>query len=188
VSSFQQITGVFRTQIGVGSAAVQIDVLDGQTYTSTSQVTQHPVEDGGDVTDHIIDKPDTLQLIAFFAQSLDDPDEQAAAAETRAQDLYQKLLEMKVAGERQTVFTSKREYENMVIERVTEPRMRSDGVTVTIDMVEIETATSQVVEAPPTRQRKNAKRNQGKKPKQPATEAQSVSAGAKTFDWIRGLL
>lgn len=187
MSSFlEEISGVFRTQIGTGATAVQIDVLDNQTYTTTSTATDHPVEAGSDISDHIIDKPDTLQLVAFFAQSLDDIENQIRASETRAQDVYQKLLELKKSKERNTVFTSKREFENMVIERVTEPRERSDGITVTIDLKEIKTATSQVVAAPPSRDQKNEKRNQGKKPKSPADAAQEASMATKIFDYVGG--
>lgn len=187
-SLISPIFGELKTQIGIGPTAVVIDVLESETYTDDSQITTHPVQDGSVIADHIQDLPKTLQQTAFFGQSLTNAEDQSGASLTRAEDTYQKLLDLKAAKERLSVFTPRREYENMVIKRVTRPRSRADGdgIVVTIDFQEIQTATSEVVAAPPVRVEKNPKRRQGKKPKKEANEAQSQSAAAKIFDWIGG--
>jgi len=179
------VYGEIRTQIGQGSSAVQIDVLESDTFTRTKKATEHPVEDGSQVSDNLQDQPDTLQLTAFFAQSLANADDQNAAAETRAEDLFDALLTLQGIGEPLSVFTSRREYTNMVIERIGRPRTRADGdgVTVTIDFKQIKIATSQVVAAPPTRQRKNPKRDQGKRPKKAANDAQKESSSVLLNLW-----
>jgi hypothetical protein len=184
-SFVSEIFGDIRTQIGQGSAAVEIDLLESETYTSASSVTQHAVEDGSTISDHIQDQPDTLQLVAFFGQSLTDTEAQARAPLTRAEDLYQALLELKARKEALPVFTPRREYESMVIEKVTRPRSRADGdgVTVTIDFRQIRTATSQVVAAPPSRTARNPKRDQGKRPKKAANESQKQSSESLLSQW-----
>lgn len=179
------VYGEIRTQIGTGATAVQIDVLVAENYNRSSTITDHPVEDGSEVSDNKQQKPDTLQLTAFFAQSLANADDQNAATVTRAEDLYDKLLDLEAAAEPLSIFTARREYSNMMIERVTRPRTAADGdgVTVTVDFKQIKIATSQVVAAPPTRQRKNPKRDQGKRPKKAANENQKELSSLARDGW-----
>ncbi len=75
----------------------------------------------------------------------------------------------------------------MVISRVTRPRtaQTGDGVQLTIDMVKIRTAVTEITDAP-VRSQRGAKRKLGKKPKKPATGAQSQSVAAKIFDRVAG--
>jgi hypothetical protein len=179
------IYGQLRTQIGTGPSAVVVDVLDGETYGRAKKATEHPVESGSTISDHVQDMPDTLQLVAFFGQAVDSADEQNAAAETRAEDLYQALLELQDTKNTLSVFTARREYTDMLIEKVNRPRSRADGdgVTVQIDFKQIRKATSEVVAAPPTRLRKNPKRNQGKRPKKAANESQKQKSQSILSSW-----
>lgn len=61
-------TQILRT---VGSQVTPL-ILDGtvkEVFTATAEATQHPVEDGADVTDHVIIRPDGLSISGIITET-----------------------------------------------------------------------------------------------------------------------
>jgi hypothetical protein len=139
----------------------------------------NPVEDGADMTDHIQRTPEELQIVGivsdtpvlFLASLRAQPAVTGGDSKDRAKDAYTFIKEIKDGGKLVQVSTSLRDYTNMAVV----------GLSVIRDK-----ETSRVVEMALSLQTK-----QGKKTKQPETEAnqtQARSLGARIAGAIGGAL
>lgn len=128
---------------------VILDATLSETHTNTNQVTDHPVEDGSIISDHINRQPDTLDLVGTvsdfpvywlggtMAPSPIDGD--ATRPKDRVALAYGELRRIMIEGELITVVTTLREYENMAIISLTVSRDAGTGksLPVTISLREI---------------------------------------------------
>lgn len=87
-----------------------------------SELTEHPIEAGSTVGDHIIDKPATLTLECVVSDTptgeiANHPTRQAAGADAPlvSEAAWQKLLEIRAAKRAVVIETGRRTYESMVI-------------------------------------------------------------------------
>lgn len=132
------------------AGAVELDASLNEGHSSTADVTQFPVEEGADITDHVRIKPETLSItgvvtntpLIFLASLRESP--------TRAEEAYGKLRDILRAREPVSVITSLRQYENMVLTSMKTSRDASTGsvVNVQLDFQEIIVASSESVAAP----------------------------------------
>jgi hypothetical protein len=130
--------------------AVQLDASLNETHSGSVDVTQHPVEEGADITDHVRIKPETLSItgivsntpLIFLASLRESP--------TRAEEAYEKLRDILRTREPISVITTLRQYENMVLTSMQTNRDASTGnvVNVTLNFQEIIIASSETVAAP----------------------------------------
>ena len=70
--------------------AVRFDILESEDHDANTIITDHPVEDGSDVTDHARDEPDRFSLVGFVSNCplLTNPGvEEIASFESVALDL-----------------------------------------------------------------------------------------------------
>lgn len=148
-------------------ATVTFDVSENETHKSTAKVTDHPVEQGANVADHIQDMPDTLDLVARVSNTPIVSESEAVLLDPqRAEAAYQTLRTMKKAATTCQVLTTLRSYTNMAITSVSVTRNASTGdvLAVTVSLQEIRTATSETIAAPtPKVARGNKSLDQGKK-------------------------
>lgn len=63
-----QPTQVLRT-IGNSITPLLLDATVKENFTSTAEATQHPVEDGADVTDHVIIRPNGLTISGIITET-----------------------------------------------------------------------------------------------------------------------
>lgn len=162
----------------------EFDAFIEEQHTMTAQVTRDPVEDGADVSDHVIQDPDGLRIEGQISNHPPDVDENNPQP-FRAESAFSKLREMKEAGQPIVVLTSIRIYENMVIESIDLPRNARLGnvVRVTVQMVNIKTVRSKTVDLPVTEvHRAKPKVDKGTQPAKEATEQQRKSFAAKIGD------
>ena len=165
---------------------VTFDATISEKHQSNSEVTDHPIETGASIVDHIRRMPEELSLTGVVT---DDPlvvdrTVNATPASTggdsdqRAVSSYNFLLQSKDQGRLIRVFTKLRDYRNMVIVSlsVTRDARESRIVRAELTLREVMIANTEQVEAPtpaataaPKRRRK---RNQGKKTKKEASDAQ----------------
>lgn len=110
---------------------VELDATVSETHSAASDVTQHPVEAGANVVDHVRPKPRTLVLEAIVT---DTPVPNAAApqGEWRAQPgraaaAWETLMRLREARQPLTVVSLLGVYENMVIQDLTVPRTTQTG-------------------------------------------------------------
>ncbi len=50
-----------------GLPAVVFDIITSQKHTHSSKVTDHPVEDGSDIADNVIDEPDEVTIVGYIS-------------------------------------------------------------------------------------------------------------------------
>lgn len=121
---------VLIDQDGAAIREVPIDATTGETHIIENQITEHPVEDGSDINDHIRRKPDKLALTGIFsdtALSLFDKAERVREAEPhtiRALNFFEEAAEKKYLLAIENRFKS---YTNMGVSSITFSRGVSSG-------------------------------------------------------------
>lgn len=112
------------TKIGV----IECDVLIEQELTLNSEVTEHPVEDGFPVHDHVIRRPVKLAMtITVSNMPVTWYDRLGGNSPDRMSDAISKLEEIYKAGDPITIATVDKLYENMVMTDCRIPKNRENG-------------------------------------------------------------
>jgi len=164
-----------KARIGV----VELDAALSETHSKEALVTDHPVEFGADVSDHIRRLPDSVEIngivsntpLVFLSAVTESP--------TRAEDAYEELRRIMDEGELVTVATTLREYSNMALTNLAVARDAASGnvMNATMSLREIIIAETQTVEAPVPAAAANSKPvNQGKQAAKPANAAQAAKS------------
>lgn len=94
-----------RRKIGEFTPTVVINEL----ITDTAEITEHPIESGSVITDHVIHKPVTVSMEVYFSESIFDGISAPAPAE-----IYAQILALKNSNEPFTLVLGKRELPNML--------------------------------------------------------------------------
>lgn len=189
-----------RAQIGV----VVLDASIEETHTLASEVTEHPVEEGASISDHIRRLPKSIEISGlitnhplFLLPSINAPSPlttDTAAQADRVKAAYDEFERAHDSGALVNVITSLREYENMAITGISIIRNSANGnvLNATFSLRELITAKTETVEAPvPVSKNANATADQGKKVTTDAGAAVSgrvnQSMAASGFDALTGL-
>lgn len=124
-----------------------LDVTIAENHERTSRVTQWPVEDGGNVSDHISNEPEKLMVEGFITNS---PIKGEAAPALRAQNAFDRLDELWKRRDVVEVATQMRVYQNMAIGRINVPinRGTGDALRFTVELERVRTVGSEVVDIP----------------------------------------
>jgi hypothetical protein len=174
------IFGDLATQIGTGLDAITLDASVKESFSTTSKVTEHPIESGGVIADNITDEPDELQIEGIISNTPIMLLASLRISSTYAEDEYSKLLDLKAAKKPISIYTSKQEHENYVITSIRRTREAKLGDSVEVSMTfrKIRLVESKLgvqrpegVQKPPV--------NLGKAAKKVATPAQAQTMGAK---------
>lgn len=116
-----------------------------EQHTSDAEITEHPVETGANISDHVRSKPDRLQMDAILSNSPLTGNAEAG----RAENLYEQLRLLKESATLLTVLTSLRTYESMAIESLGVPRTAKEAgavhVNVTLKQIRLVTNKSSIV-------------------------------------------
>lgn len=188
--------GPKRLTIGI----VQFDASVDETHVTASEATTHPVETGGEVSDHIRRLPTEITITG---QVTDTPIVYLASTNARsplttsnAQDrnrvdtAYAELRRAQADGELVTVATSLIDYTNMAILSISVTRNAKKGkiLEATINLREILITNSQSVDLPsPKKVVNNTKKDKGKKNKKNGkTKQQSKSLAVKLASQLLG--
>lgn len=176
-----------RARVGL----VQFDASLTETHNKEVEVTDHPVEEGADITDHIRPVPESVDingmvtntpLVILASLRADSPlVGDATPIEDRAGLAYAELQRIMDDGELVTVVTSLREYENMVLTSMSVPRDVGNGnvLNANLSLREIIIAETERVAAPEPEATANKKsKAKGKQTTGPASEAQSAKSGS----------
>lgn len=147
-----------------------------------AEVTEHPVEQGANISDHIRTKPISLSLegcqsAAPIGSQLSE-DAQAA----RPGEAYDFLV--KLFGRIVTVSTELKDYENMALTRLSAPRDASTGevLNFTCAFKQVRVVSNLTVEEPTELKSAKSVKDLGKKPTKPAPEPtvnRSLAKGLK---------
>jgi hypothetical protein len=164
---------------------IEWDVSENETHTSSSVVTDHPIEAGADVTDHVVDKADTIVL---KLRQTNDPimvpysEGFAGMSLLRAEDTYNLLLDLRAERTPFDVLTSLRIYGNCLIESIVTERNASLGrvVSLTVSLKQVKTVSAISI-ADPRDPRAKTGKTEGLKPTPVVT---SKVAEEKTYTII----
>lgn len=145
---------------------VVLDASLSESHAATVDVTEHPVETGAKVVDHLIPAPDDLSIEGVVSNTPAIIGAPARADGDRGEQAYQKLLNLKNRGFLAFISTSLREYEQMAMTSLSIPRdsARGDSVFISLSFRQVLIAISQEVEAPePTMERAKPRKPAGRK-------------------------
>jgi hypothetical protein len=191
--------GKTRANVGV----VQFDASVSEIYTDTVEITDHPVETGSVISDHIRKLPSSIEIngvvtnnpLVFLASSRAESPliTDTSRPDDRVEAAYTELRRVQNVGEVVDVVTSLRDYSNMVIESISVSRDANTGniLNSSITLREITIAKEISIETPvPITEKvsKKKKTNKGNKSKTAATtqQEQKVSALKSIVQSITG--
>lgn len=109
---------------------VELDVTLSENHTFNSRATNFPIETGGDITDHIINDPDILNLSGIVS----DTPLNALSFFSRSIDAFNRLVEIHNRREPVRVVTGLKVYDNMVMTVLDVPRNIQTGQSLTFNI------------------------------------------------------
>jgi hypothetical protein len=196
-SFFDRITGE-RQKVAIAlqekpDQVLEFDACLNETHTGSASTTDHPVEAGADMTDHIRREPEELQLVGmvsdtpllFLASFRAQASVPGGDPQNRAQDAYGFIKTIKDSGQLVQVTTTLRDYANMALVSLSVVRDKDKGkvVEMSITLREIVIATTEQVEAPtPANAARGKKSKQGKKQKGAETAANQAQSSSILSD------
>jgi hypothetical protein len=125
---------------------VKLSLSLSEQHSFASKVTQFPVEDGSQMSDHIINQPDKLTIQGFVTNSpistLD------TSGPGNGESAFEALERIHRTREPVRVFTTLKEYEDMAMESFNVPKNATTGETLrfTAVFIKIRKVTSGIVE------------------------------------------
>ena len=121
-------------------SSVVLDAVLTEDHQYNSRVTNYPIENGRDITDHIINEPDTLQITGVVS----DTPLSFLAPFNRSINSFNRLIEIHERKERITVVTGIKVYTDMVMTSLQVPRNVQSGQSLTfvIDLQKVFLDTS----------------------------------------------
>lgn len=179
---------------------IEFDASVTETHNSTAEITQHPVEEGVDIGDHIRKLPDDLSVNVIvsnnppiiLASLRAQPIVGFSDPASRAEDAHTFLRSVMNSNQTVGFSTTLRDYVHMAITSMAVDRDATTGNIANINMSlkEIKIATTETVEPPePVKPVRRRKKNNGKKPKSnpaPATAEKSSSLMRDFFNAVGG--
>lgn len=179
----------FQTSITSRFSSLLFDAMVREVHSGQSTPTDHPVEAGSVVSDHVIDRPDELELsgivsntpIQILSSIFAQPSVPGGDPRTRAEDFYTEIVRLRKAAEIVTASTRLRDYESMIIasETVARDKDTNEIVDIVVRLREFAVATVEAVEAPePVEPVHKPRPDLGRQQKQPASvEVEEKSQG-----------
>jgi hypothetical protein len=177
-----------KARIGIA----ELDASLSETHSMSAEVTNHPVEEGSEISDHIRKQPDSIQISGVvsntplvYLASIQAPSplmNDLTPVSDRAELAYAELQRIMSQGETVEVVTSLRTYENMALTSLSITRDAASGnvLNASMDLREVIIVKSKVVAAPVPATPANAPPvNAGRQPAQPASPSISNAAISK---------
>lgn len=180
--------------------SIVVDACMTENHQLDSEVTDHPVERGADVTDHVRPKPAVVTLDCVISNTPVDVTQRARVLQASgvtfestavdqstgvagyAEQAYKTLLALREAGDYLTVVTQLATYENMVIQSLSIPVSIATGdamrFSVTFKEVRVvENKTTQVTVSAPRAKKKKKLGPQTPTTTTPEKEASALKSG-----------
>lgn len=185
-------SGPQRTTFG----SLTFDATLMATNVQTSEITDHPVETGANPSDHIRQKPETVDLEIIFSPlqlGSGDPDRRGVARRNTGGGFARKQLDkfFDLQGQALTLIMPWRKIDNMVISSISTPvNAGLEGFKVRANFKQMRFVSSGSVRfnrTVPTKTTKpTGKNEQGKKAPVPETPELRASAIKRFTDWTGG--
>lgn len=183
---------------------IVIDAAVTETHTLSNTVTDHPVEEGSNVSDHSRPEPDKIQLDCVVS---DTPLQTTSSGSTvsveshgfrfsatakqdttRSKNAYDKLVQLREQGSLVTVVTSLRSYDSMAIESIQIPRdaKNAGALRFTVSLKKVRVVKNKLTRTTvASDKRVGAKVKTGNQTTKAATE-QDIDPARQVVDGIKG--
>jgi len=124
-----------------GVVTFDADLTVEELHDRSATTTDHPVEDGSTISDHVILDPERVRLDGFVT------DAGVRGAERGAtQEAFDKLDAAWRAGDLMQVVTGRKTYADMVLVSMDLPRERPSSMTFSLEFKQVRLVTPEVVE------------------------------------------
>jgi hypothetical protein len=183
---------LFITKFESDNGMVEVDSCLDETHQLTNTITDHPVEEGFNVTDHSRPEPDRVTLRCFVSNTPLSVDQVARSVrqgnvdfttsasassnlsvtgiDGRGAETFNQLEKMRLTGALLKVVTTLKTYaksdtEGMMIESITIPRTRQnyDGLEFTVNLKQVKIVKNRSTTQKNTDKRTRKKKKQGQK-------------------------
>jgi hypothetical protein len=170
---------------GVSVSSLTLDATTSLNHSGDVDVTEHPVEDGGNISDGARPKQAVLSVEGIFSDNpLSLPPGAPGTGAGRAKEAYANLKRVKDAGGVVSITTGLEAYANMIIKKLSTPETSKMGRSVKFSMeltqvrlVRSQTVAIRKVKTPKAQPKQNdGKKNPVKTP--PAVVAKSIWKGS----------
>ena len=141
-----------------GNTVFSLDATTNESHDNTAEITDFPVEDGSNVTDHVRVKPFQLTVTGIVTNTPTDPESVAvveslageASQETVVQQTYELMLRLLNERSILTVVTGLRTYPNMMLRsvRIVRTGPGVQAIRPQMEFKEIRTADTAFVQVP----------------------------------------
>lgn len=145
-----------KGQVGVrieGLVTFNANLTLNESHQRTSTITDHAIESGAKISDHIIRDPERITVLGFVT---DTPAKFGQWFPGATQGAFDTLDKAWSAGELFTVYTGRKKYENMVIESLDLPRDRDGSMQFSITMRHVRIVETASVKLPKVKVKANA--------------------------------
>jgi hypothetical protein len=106
----------------------RIDVAEAEEHAFNAAITEHPLENGAVVSDHVRDTPIAVTIQGIVSDTpIGTLADERNALSLPSQEIYDKLLELRAKKEPITIETSLGTFANMVLQSLNVPRSISTG-------------------------------------------------------------
>jgi len=119
---------------GRSIAGIIPQVIIEEQHTDDLMITEHPVEDGADITDHAVKQPSQVIMRCGWSQSGSNVPG-LSLTQPSPRDAYKMLLDLQASRQPFDLVTGKRSYQNMLIKRL---GVVTDEDTENVLVVEVE--------------------------------------------------
>lgn len=132
------------------------DVTVEEVHEDELTITEHPVEQGAEISDHAYKNPETVTIRAGITDCKQDGGKPSS-------EFYEKLLELQKKREPMDVVTGKRMYENMLIQSISETTDNNteNALMVTMTLRQVHIVETKVTSVPPSTRHKNPAKTGG---------------------------
>lgn len=139
---------------------LEMDLTSSEDYTTAAEWTQHPVEDGADITDNASLQLDKVTLSGIITQTPIVGGDASVDRLAQADEILQRLVKRRQPLQ---VITGLRVLDGYVATNLTVSRSQTTGQTfnLTIDLQELRTVEAQFTEVPPAPVRADKKAEAG---------------------------
>jgi len=124
-----------------GAVSFDADLTISEQHEREAAITEHPVEDGSTISDHVILAPERVTLSGFVTDS-----GMRGAEPGNTQAAFNKLDAAWASREVMQIVTGRKTYENMILVSTSLPRERPESMQFTLEFQQIRLVTPEVVE------------------------------------------
>jgi hypothetical protein len=175
--------GLRKNRIG----AIELDLTIDETHLRNADITDFPVEGGGQIQDHISNQPKRLKITGFITDS---PIEADSSLANRVQDAFDALDELFDKRITFDVVSGLKVYTNMAFESLEMPLVQQGSCQFTATLKQITITHSELVSLPKSKSNVGAKKQDaGRKNTEtptPAEEKKSQDTITNVWDRVVG--